>query len=255
MAAIIASMLIFAMIFSVGFTYFYVTTTDQIHGEQNVIQQASLQSQQIADQAAMQVFGTTVSNTLEFYINNTGPAEAIAAYWILNATNAKQLLYKNTSAVCTSTSCTVISDNPPLFPMSLGQGRSTPAIDTNISVTSISATFVIKVVTTTGIVALGSFPNEYTSVASLDSDIASGIGSAMITFSSFYWYDYVSGPAQQDSDFDFNNICALGVQCNGGSWIFDASHPHPGPLVPEGQNSTGDGCSYCGIEDPIRLLC
>lgn len=245
-------MMLFAMIFSVGFTYFYVTTTDQIHAEENVAQQNSLQSQQSLDQADLLVFGTVISNTLEFYINNTGPSEAIAAYWILNASTAKQLLYENSSAVCTSTSCTTINDNPPDFPLSIGQGQSTnPPIDTNLSVTSISATFVIKVVTTSGIVVLGAYPNQYTSTSSLESDVASGIGSALVSFKSFYWYDYVSGPAQEDSDFDFNNICANGVQCNGGSWIFDASHPHPGSLVPEGQNHTGTGCTYCGIEDPI----
>jgi hypothetical protein len=243
--------MLFGMIFSVGFTYFYVTTSDQIHAEENVVNQASTQSQLSAQQPDILLFGTTASNNLEFYINNTGPAVAIAAYWILNGTNAKQILYENTSAICTASSCTTVNDHPPIFPLYIGQGQSIPAINTNISVTSISATFVIKAVTTTGIVALGSFPNEYTSTAALSSDIAQGIGSAMVTFSSFHWYDYVSGPAQTDPDGDFANICAQNVQCNGGSWIFDYSHPHPGSLVPEGQNSTDDGCGYCGIEDPI----
>lgn len=241
------------MIFSVGFTYFYVTTTDQIHSEQNLLQQSAVQSQEAVEQANLLVIGTVISNTLEFYINNTGPAEAIAAYWVLNGTTAQQMLYENSSAVCTSTPpCTILHDNPAPFPLYIGQGESTNLpVDTNISVTTITATFVIKVVTTTGVVALGSYPNEYTSTSSLASDVASGIGSAMVQFNSFYWYDYVSGPAQTDSDGDFNNICAQGVQCDGGSWIFDAANPHPGSFVPEGLNHTDDGCSFCGIEDPI----
>lgn len=254
-AAIIAAILLFGMIFSVGFTYFYVTTNDQVKAEENLVQQSAIRSQQAVDQADLLVFGTVISNTLQFYINNTGPAEAVAAYWVLNGTNAQQVLYENSSYVCAVahgvSTCTHINDNPAKFPLPIGQGASTAPIDTNISVTSISVTYVIKVVTTTGVVALGSYPNELTSTSSLSSDVASGIGSALITFSSFYWYDYVSGPAQTDSDNDFNNICANGVQCNGGSWIFDASHPHPGSLVPEGQNHTNNGCTYCGIEDPI----
>ncbi len=254
-AGIIAAIMLFGMIFSVGFTYFYVTTNDQIKAEENLVQQSALQSQQETNQANLLVFGTVLSNYLEFYVNNTGPAEAIAAYWVLNGTNAQQELYENSSEVCHEISgvstCTAVNDHPAIFPMALGQGQSTKAIDTNISVTSISATFVIKVVTLTGVIALGAYPNEYTSSSSLESDVASGIGSALISFNTFYWYDYVSGPAQWDSDGDFSNICALNVQCDGGSWIFNASNPHPGSLVPEGQNHTNDGCSYCGIEDPI----
>ena len=257
-APVIAAILLFGMIFTVGFSYFYITTTDQIKGDEALQQQAHLQSQQSTNQANLLVYGAAISNTLEFYVNNTGPAESLIAYWILNGTSAKQLLYENSTYICWSpnatnsnSSCNHITTNP-LFPLSLAQGQSTnPPIDTKIPVTSITQSFVIRVLTASGIISLGAYPSEYTSSSSLTSDVTAGIGSALVSFSSFYWYDYVSGPAQQDADADYNNLCAQAVQCNGGSWVFDASHPHSGPLVPEGQNHTNNGCTYCGIEVPL----
>jgi len=238
-APAVAAIILFGMIFTVGFGYFYATTSAQINGEKAAKQAISNQAQQLSSQAQLLVYGAVYSNTLEFYVNNTGTAQSIIAYWILNGTTAKVVQYENSSTLN-------------ILPYSLNQGHSTnPPIDTNISVVSISATFVIKVLTSTGIVAFGAYPNQYISASTLNAEVASGIGSALISFGTFYWYDYVSGPPSTDADGDFNEICANGIQCNGGTWQIDISHPHAGPLVPEGQNHTNDGCSYCGIMDPI----
>jgi len=227
------------MLFTVGFGYFYATTSSQLRGEQAASQAASSQAQKLFATVQLLVYGAVFSNQLEFYVNNSGTAESIVAYWVLNGTSAQVVQYRNSSTLN-------------ILPYNLNQGQSTnPPIDTNISVTSISTTFVIKVLTSSGIVAYGAYPNQYVSAQTLNAEVASGIGSALISFGTFYWYDYLSGPPQQDSDGDFNEICAGGIQCNGGTWQIDIAHPHSGPLVPEGQNHTNDGCGYCGIMDPI----
>ena len=65
----------------------------------------------------------------------------------------------------------------------------------------------IKVLASNGIAAVGSYPNGYLSTAALNSDVAEGLGSAKMTFSSFTYYDYFSGPPSTDADNDFANLC------------------------------------------------
>ena len=123
--------------------------------------------------------------------------------------------------------------------------------NTTVTVSSAFQDFVIRVVTTSGIVVNGAYPNQYQSAAAINSELAQGLGSLELSFGTFKWYDYLTGPPQTDSDGDFENLCSGGVQCNGGAWKFDINHPFDGLLVPEGQNHTDDGCGYCGIEVPI----
>ena len=136
--------------------------------------------------------------------------------------------------------------------MGIGQGQS-HLFNTTVIVRSVNQNFVIRVVTTSGIVVNGAYPNQYQSTSAINSELAAGLGSLELSFASFKWYDYLSGPPQTDPDGDFENLCSGGVQCNDGTWQFDINHPLPGSLVPEGQNHTDDGCGYCGIEVPMVL--
>jgi hypothetical protein len=180
---------------------------------------------------------------LSFYVNNTGTAISIAAWWVMNGTNAAVIQYENSTTL------------PHTLPHYIGQGQSV-SFSTNITVSSsLTQTYMIKVLTSKGIAAVGSYPNGYLSTAALNSDVAAGLGSAKMTFSSFTYYDYFSGPPATDADNDFANLCDGGVQCNGGSLILNMEG-HSGSLVPQGQNHTGTsgwgaGCGYCGFTVPV----
>jgi hypothetical protein len=250
-APALAALVLFGILFSVGATYF-LTTVNQERAYQQA-QSQYLQSQQQTQQSSsnLLVYGTIISNSLlSFYVNNTGSAVSIAAYWVLNGTNAGILQYNNHTTL------------PSVLPYALGEGKSA-LFSTNITASNILQTFVIRVVTTSGVVAVGAYPNGYLSTASLNSQISAGLGSARITFTSFNWYDYISGPNATDVSSqeninglgDYYKFCKGGVECPGGTWMFDINHPNPGPLVPEGQNHTSLPCQYggsvCGTMVPI----
>ncbi len=204
-----------------------------------VIQDLKNESQVQQSTSQMLVYGTVITGQLlSFYVNNTGTGIAISAWWIMNGTNAAVIQYENSTTL------------PHTLPHYIGQGQSV-VFSTNITASSsITQTYMIKVITSNGIVAVGSYPNGYLSTAALNSDVAAGLGSAKMTFDSFTYYDYISGPPATDADRDFENMCDGGVQCNGGSEIINMDG-HSGSLVPEGQNHTDDGCGYCGITVPI----
>ena len=154
----------------------------------------------------------------------------------MNGTNAAVIQYENSTKLHT-------------LPYYLGQGQSA-LFNTNISASSLTQTFMIKVLASNGIAAVGSYPNGYLSTASLNSDVAAGLGSAKMTFNSFTYYDFKSGPPAWDADNDYEYLCDGGVQCNGGSYVLNMNG-HSGSLVPEGQNHTNNGCGYCGTGVPI----
>ncbi|MGA2875587.1 MAG: hypothetical protein ABSA33_01575 [Candidatus Micrarchaeaceae archaeon] len=243
-APALAALILFGILLSVGSTYFYTTLTSERYYDQQVAQDLKNKSQIQQSTSQLLVYGTVITGQLlSFYVNNTGTGVTISAWWIMNGTNAAVIQYENSTKL------------PHTLPFYIGQGQSV-VFSTNITAsTSITQTYMIKVLTSSGIAAVGSYPNGYLSTAALNSDVAAGLGSAKMTFDSFTYYDYISGPPSTDSDRDFENLCDGGVQCNGGSNIINMNG-HSGSLVPEGQNHTGSsgwgaGCGYCGITVPI----
>ncbi len=238
-APALAALILFGILLSVGSTYFYTTVSEQRYYQQQIAQDIKKQNQVQQSASQLLVYGTVITaQLLSFYVNNTGAAIAISAWWIMNGTNAAVIQYENSTTL------------PHTLPCSIGQGQSV-VFKTNITVSSsITQTYMIKVLTTSGIASIGSYPNGYLSTAALNSDVAAGLGSAKMTFDSFTYYDYISGPPSNDADSDFQYLCDGGVQCNGGTNLLNMNG-HSGSLVPEGQNHTGNGCGYCGISVPL----
>jgi len=237
-APALAALMLFGILFSVGTTYFYTTATMQRDYQQAINQKLQNQSQAQQSTSQLLVYGVVItSQLLSFYVNNTGTALAVTAWWVMNGTNAAVIQYENSTRL------------PRILPHYIAQGQSA-LFNTNISATSLTQTFMIKVVTSSGITGVGSYPNGLASTSALNSNIAQALGSAKMTFSSFTYYDYKSGPPAWDSDNDYEYLCDGGVQCNGGSYILNMNG-HSGSLVPEGQNHTNNGCGYCGSAVPI----
>ncbi len=228
------------MIFTVFVGYYYSTAQMQQIYQRAVDQRQSNIIQQNLEN--MIVWGAlTQTDKLTFYINNTGPAVAIVAYWVFDGPTGATLQYENTTTL------------PRSLPLYVNQGQSFLYSNTNISVTNPFHQYMIKVLTSKGTVAAGTYPSQQLVTSTINSQVAGGIGSLTMTFSSFNWYSYVTGPPQYDTDNDFIQLCSNGQQCNGGTWQLDTSHPHTGSLVPQGQNSTGNGCSYCGSTVPLAF--
>jgi hypothetical protein len=241
LSAIIAAILIMGMILTVTFTYFYVTSQDQQIYEQAV--KAHQQSILQQNQENLLVYGAISGTILGFYVNDSGASTSIVAYWIYYGSTGAIAQYQNTT------------NSGGSLPFYVGQGASVFYSNTNVVDNNPYQQYVIKVLTSRGNTFVGTYPSSQLSTTSLNSLIAGGLGSLQMTFTSFSWYSYISGPQQVDDDNDFYDFCSGGVLCNGGNYIVDINHPHSGSLAPEGNTSTILNCPYgpgiCGTKVPM----
>jgi hypothetical protein len=205
---IIAAVLIFGIVFTSIFGYYYVTA--QYSQEyQNALKSHDATVAQTNSQDVILYGSLTGTQILDIDLNNSGIAVSVVAYWIYNGTSSQVIQYENTS---TTTK----------LPLYIAQGQSVVYSNTNISVTNLYQQYIIRVLTSLGQVFVGSFPSQQLVSSSINSLVAAGIGSLRMTFSSFSWYSYVSGPGQGacdgggygcDSDGDFYQLCSDGQAC------------------------------------------
>ena len=236
------------MIFVIGFSFFYFIGQDNLF-----YQQASKNANNKLSQTGSEhltVYGFSQSGNLGFYVNNTGITTSIISFWIFNGTSGWLLQYKNSTTL------------PSVLPHYLAQGASWNYSSTGYVITSNTQRFIIKVLTNRGSTGVGTYPSALLTSSSVNSLVAGGFGSLQMAFTSFTWYDYKSGPpAQSPQYFDwsnsqncnynncytyFDNLCANGAACSGGSYVVDLTHSHPGSLTPEGYLLPSSSCTVTG---------
>ena len=111
-SSVIGAVLLFAMLITVGSTYFYVITQDQSNLQKSIAQNNNnFLNGPSAEH--LTVFGESQTGELAFYVNNTGVAISIVSYWILNGTSGGIIQYLN---LTTSTNGAL--------PFNVGQGQS-----------------------------------------------------------------------------------------------------------------------------------
>ena len=177
-SAIIGAILLFAMLITVGSTYFYVIAQDQ-KTLQNSISQNQNNFQDVQSQERLSVYGVSQSGELAFYVNNTGIGVSITSYWILNQTAGTVLEYcPSPPALCSGTLVLTPASNPSL-PLNLGQGQSRTFNDTNLAPAIImpaTGKYVIKVITKEGTTSIGTYPSQQLTATSVNSLVAGGFG-------------------------------------------------------------------------------
>jgi hypothetical protein len=233
-SSIIGGVIVFAMLFTIGFYYFYFIAQDN-----NIFQNAALSKNALASQQSNEhfvVYGITSNGNLGFVVNNTGISANIVAYWIVNSTTDVPLQYKNSTTLSGT------------LPYSISQGGSWSYTNTGVLITSSTQRFTIKILSARGTIAIGTYPSSYVTNQAVNAYAASDFGSLVMSFTTFNWYDYTSGPSSNYTGTPpsscwyngcnqfFDNMCANGARCNGGSWTVDVAHPHPGSMMPEGYN-------------------
>ena len=124
-------------------------------------------------------------------MNNTGIATTITAIWVMNATSGAILNYENQTYFWPVAS--QIKPNPPVSIISGGS----QVFNTTLVISSAANHYIIKVVSSRGTTAVGTYPSQQINSAAVNSLVAGGFGSLQMTFSSFTWYDYTSGPTAQ----------------------------------------------------------
>src|SRR5208283_5042879 len=97
-APALAALILFGILLSVGTTYFYTTVESQRYYQQQIGQVIKNENQVQQSASQLLVYGTVISGQLlSFYVNNTGTAVSISAWWIINGTNAAVIQYENST--------------------------------------------------------------------------------------------------------------------------------------------------------------
>ncbi|MDG6994280.1 MAG: hypothetical protein JRN52_00035 [Nitrososphaerota archaeon] len=194
-SSIIGTILVFAMVLTIVYGYFYMATQD----EQNLLRlglQDNLNMQTKAEES-LSVAGTLIGPSLGIAINNTGIALTIASYQVVDRATNNIVAYSSGSG-----------STPPL-PVGLAQGQSV-VLNTGF-VYPPGKSYAITVLTARGTVAVGTYPPRILPPNSIGSLISEGLGSLSMNFSSFDYYSY-----SQTSP----------------SYVLNINHPHQGALVP-----------------------
>ena len=186
-SGIIAAVILFAMLFSVGASYFLFINNNNGVFESVLFNNANAAAQRFNEILAVNTIQTS-SNHIGFYANNTGGLTAnMTSYYLLDSTGN----VLNCAGVGVPTpSCT--SGSP--FPVIINVGRGTANIpstgtyvDTGVTPTS-GATYTVKILTARGNVFSAAYPPTATALAS--QALSSGaIGDLYMAFSTFSHYN------------------------------------------------------------------
>ena len=234
------------MLFSVGFGYFYTTSQDQ-----QILQNAQRQNSNFLgqkNQENLYVLANLGSDaSLTFSVNNTGIATVLVGYFITDQTG-KVVQYK-TGTSTNPSSCSASSAST--IPCALNAGSSA-TIDPSPSITyTLGGYYTIRVLTERGTTIVGTYPTQQLSENSLNTFVASGLGSLEMIFSSFSFYNYSSTgspnwtvnltSAQNAAITPFNKPIVLSAQVTNddpsGGTIIVSSHTNLWTFL-----SCGSGC-------------
>jgi hypothetical protein len=238
--------MLFAMLITIGSTYFYVIAQDQ-KSLQSSIAQDQNNFQSVPQQEHLAVYGISQSGELAYYVNNTGIGVSVTSYWVLSQSSGEVLEYcPSPPASCSGALVTASTQNTNL-PFNIGQGASKTFNDSDFApaiIMNATGQYVIKLVTKQGTAFIGTYPSQQLTSTSVNSLVAGGFGSLEMTFSSFSWYSYLSGPPATTTlnGTSYQNLCSntanQEIPCSGGTWKLNINHPYPGSLVPGGYAAT-----------------
>ena len=195
-SAVIGGVILFAMIFTVAFGYFYTMNQDQHVLQAAARQSANLQAQR--NQENLYSLGADIGGNLTFSVNNTGIATVLVGY-VLTDQSGNVLAQQNGGP---ATSAPLCSTKTASVPCSVNAGGSASFV-TKIGYSS-GDYYTMKVFTSRGTTVVGTYPTHTITSLSVSTQIASGLGSLEMIFSSFTFYGYTTS----------TSVCAAGYPCN-----------------------------------------
>ena len=176
MAGIIASVLLFAMLFSVGTGYFLFINTMNSFYVKNLSDRTSAMQAQLNEVLGV-VSAAGSNNHLTLTVTNNGAI----------STNITGVLLIDPNKALFTYGVGLSSNTTPALPIGLSQGDSA-TVDTAILI--VSGTYTIKVLTQRGNAFSATFPPSAVSLA--EQALATGaFGDLFIAFHSFTWYKVV----------------------------------------------------------------
>jgi hypothetical protein len=174
-SSVIGAVIVFAMMFTVGYGYFYMITQSQAAYQRAIMQSSLLAMQQSEESLVVTV--TVNSTTVFSYVNNTGIATSVVAYQITNVSNDKfndKLLYNQTFGS--------------LNPVVVGQSGFVKLPGGYACAACTNGHFLVKVETSRGNTFIGTYPPLFSS-QSLNALSSGAIGDLYMQFSTFTYYN------------------------------------------------------------------
>jgi hypothetical protein len=197
-SSVVGGIIVFAVILTTVYGFFFVIAQDQ-----QLFWDSSLQNQQMANQKASEslvVTGLLMGPAIGFSVNNTGIAAVISSYVVTDTTTGKIVQINSGSG------------STPALPYFISQRAS--LVFVTGAFYSAGNDYTIKVVTSRGSVFLGTYPPENLPLNSIGTDVAAGIGSISMVFTSYNFYSLSTKSP----------------------WVVDINHPHSGAILPNTVN-------------------
>lgn len=200
-SSIVGGLIVFGMIFSIAYGYFYTIGQDQ--RVYQTAQQQSYVNTSLAGEESVFVTGMISGGKVAFMLNNSGIPVIITSYLVTDQSGKVDAYSSGTISQASSCKTTAT------VPCSLNQGIGTILI-TGIGYAA-GNYYTMKIVTSRGSTFTGTYPTNQITSTSINSIVASGIGSVVMIFSSFVFYPYSQ---------------------TGGPWVVNLSSPMNAAITP-----------------------
>jgi flagellin-like protein len=173
-AGIIATVLLFAMVFSVGTSYFLFVNSNNLLYSQAASNRNSAVQKALSENAVIST--STSGSVIQFTVQNTGGISLnISSIFVLASTGALTFCQHGSASPC------------PSLPFVVSVGATSSQVSTGVTYTS-PTTYTIKLVTQRGDVFTATYPPTSTTLAA--KAISSGaIGDLYLNFHSYKYYD------------------------------------------------------------------
>jgi hypothetical protein len=181
-SSVLGGVILFSIVFTVGFGYFFVANQDQ-----QILQIAQRQNTSFLAQKneeSLFVAANIAGGNMAFSVNNTGIETVLTAFFITDQ-SGKVLQYRS-GTMSNASSCGAGGS----IPCGLDPGASTVF---GTKVTYITGNYyTIRVLTSRGTTIVGTYPTQQLTTTAITSLVASGLGSLQMVFRSFSFYNYSS---------------------------------------------------------------
>ncbi|HZW57371.1 MAG TPA: hypothetical protein VFF30_13865 [Nitrososphaerales archaeon] len=209
-SSVIGAVIVLGILFSVVYGYFYTVSQDQ-----QVYQSIERQVNSVAiqrNQENLYIVGSLQNGNVTFSVNNTGIPATLVAYFITDQTG-KVDNYVNSTAGASPSACVSSPSVSASLPCMLNQGKSATFL-TKLGY-SPGQTYTMKALTSRGTTVVGTYPSPQLTSYSVNSLVASGLGSLEMVFTSFSFYNYTS---------------------TGPKYAIDLTRPYSGSVTPFSKN-------------------
>lgn len=242
-AGIIATVLLFAMVFSVGTSYFLFVNSNNLLYSQVASNRNSAVQSGLSEDAVLST-STTTTSYIQFKVENAGGISVnVSSFFVLDSNGGLEFCQHGSASPC------------PSLPFVVSAGATSSQVSTGIKYAS-PTTYIIKLVTQRGNIFTATYPPTSTSLAA--QAISSGaIGDLYLNFHSYTFYDLTttSCPAAGTQLGTTGNYSSGECFSNtAGSSAFVVSHSDANKIGFSVQVTNLNNQSYDIILDQFSLL-